>query len=79
MRGLYLDDKQIAAELGVTIDDWRAIALVLTRKGLPAPDPLFGGKRYWPAVKAFLDRRYGLDAPSVLAPDGIEHFEDADA
>jgi hypothetical protein len=26
----------------------------------PAKDPLFGNKRYWPAVRAFLDARSGL-------------------
>ena len=74
--GLYLDDRQIARALGVPVDLWRANAVVLARKGLPEPDPLFEGRRYWPAVKAFLDRRWLLAAPSPRKkPDGEEHWE----
>lgn len=36
---------------------WPGLAVVLERLGLPRIDPQFGG-RYWPAVKAFLDRRH---------------------
>lgn len=61
---LYLDDKAIAQRLGVSQLAWLDSARVLTQSGLPQPDPLFGGRRYWPAVRAFLDRRAGLAAPS---------------
>lgn len=64
MSGLYLDDKQIARVLGIPVEEWRVNAVVLARQGLPEPDALFGGRRYWPAVRAFLDRRNGLSAPS---------------
>lgn len=73
--GLYLNDKQIADELGIPVDEWRTNAALLKHKGLPAPDPLFGCRYYWPAVKAFLDRRYGLDAPLPLRPGGKEKLE----
>ncbi len=72
---LYVDDKEIAALLGLKVSEWRANAMILERRGLPAGDPLFSGRRYWPAVKAFLDRRYGLEAPSPLKPDGVENFD----
>lgn len=62
--GLYLDDKQIADELGIPVAEWRENAAVLTQDGLPAPNPLFGNRRYWPAVRAFLDRLEGLGTPS---------------
>lgn len=73
--GLYLDDKEIAKQLGVSVAEWAVIASRLARVGLPAPDLLFGNRRYWPAVKAFLDRRYGLEAPLPLKPNGKEHLE----
>lgn len=57
---LYLSEAELAARLGVPKDEWDAIAPKLERRGLPAPDPVFGGRRYWPAVKAYLDRRNGL-------------------
>jgi hypothetical protein len=41
--------------------EWKGMATVLERKGLPAIDPQ-AGRRYWPAVKAFFDRRAGLSA-----------------
>lgn len=61
---------------------WRGIARQLEREGLPRVDSLFGG-RYWPAVVAFFDARYGVSAVgtigSVVAhpgpPDGEEHWD----
>ena len=61
---LYLSDAAIARQLGIGKDRWRANAVVLEKQGLPRPDPLFGHRRYWPAVRAFLDRRAGLGTPS---------------
>lgn len=52
--------------------EWPDIAAVLEREGLPQIDPIMGG-RYWPAVKAFLDRRHGLRRAGVPATaDGEE-------
>lgn len=39
---------------------WPSLAIVLERRGLPKIDPQFGG-RYWPKVKAFLDRHQLMD------------------
>lgn len=61
---LYLTDEQIARRLGLGCAEWKATAGKLERQGLPRPNPLFGDRRYWPAVVAFLDRLEGLDARS---------------
>ena len=73
---LYLDEAEIARRVGVTPAEWTGTATVLERHGLPAKDGLFG-RRYWPAVKAFLDHRAGLTGAAVPAqPDGLESFDD---
>lgn len=76
---LYLAEGEIAREVGVSCEHWRAAAAVLEKSGLPEPDPLFEGRRYWPAVKAFLDRRHGLGQSSFpSAPDGEENWDECD-
>jgi hypothetical protein len=49
---LYPTEAQIARKvLGPNrLDEWKALAIILERKGLPAIDDQFGG-RYWPAVE----------------------------
>jgi hypothetical protein len=71
---LYLSDVEIARRLGVGEKSVRAAFREFERRrGFPKKDRLFGDKRYWPAVKAFLDRRHGLSMSSApLAPDGEE-------
>ena len=39
---------------------WSGLAVVLERSGLPRVDPMMGG-RYWPAVRAFFDRRHHVE------------------
>lgn len=74
-RTLYVSDREIARRLGIGERRWRANARVLEQRGLPRPDPLFADKRYWPAVRAFLDRRSGLTAPLAAAViDGEENW-----
>ncbi len=73
---LYPSEAEIGQELlgAKRASEWKALAQVLERKGLPQVDPLFGG-RYWPAVKAFLDRRNGLATLAVPSkPDGKENW-----
>jgi hypothetical protein len=75
---LYKTDAEIAELVGVGLDRWRANAIVLTKSGLPARDLMFANKRYWPAVRAFLDRRNGVGQQSAtagFAPDGEEHWD----
>ena len=74
---LYLTEARIAEKIGVSVDEWRATALVLEGQGLPKRDPLFSNRRYWPACKAFLDRRYNLGPQSgegIPALDGEERW-----
>ena len=74
---LFLTEGEIALKVGVSALDWQAAAPVLEKSGLPRPDPLFGQRRYWPAVRAFLDRRAGM--AQTLAPltrDGEENWDD---
>lgn len=53
---------------------WKTIAPSLERQGFPRIDPLFGA-RYWPAVKAWFDRRAGLITMTVPArPGGKEKW-----
>jgi len=57
---LFLTESEIALRVGVSTLDWQAASHGLEKTGLPRPDPLFGQRRYWPAVRAFLDRRAGM-------------------
>ena len=41
------------------------------RTGFPQKQALFGGRRYWPAVRAYLDRTYGLNIPA--SPQRTSH------
>jgi hypothetical protein len=78
---LYPSEAQIARKvLGPNrLDEWRGMAHILEREGMPTVDPLFGG-RYWPAVQAWFDAynrvshirplRRGLEL--FDAPDGPE-------
>jgi hypothetical protein len=73
-RPLYLTEAQIARALGANTREWPSIAAALELDGLPKVDPIFGG-RYWPAVKAFLDRRHGIAAQIIPSmPDGAENW-----
>lgn len=70
---LFSDDAAIGlALLGPgRADEWRHIAALLERRGLPKIDELLGG-RYVPAIKAFFDREYGIRTGELRNPDGKE-------
>lgn len=71
---LYPSEAEIAiAVLGAKrAPEWKSIAVLFERQGLPRISPLTGA-RYWPAVKAWLDRYNGLEARGgPFAPDGVE-------
>lgn len=58
---LYLTDAELIRRLGVPDRVFRGILPNLeTKFGFPPKQPLFGGRRYWPAVKAWLDKHNGL-------------------
>jgi hypothetical protein len=66
---LYPDEKEIARlVLGGRAKNWKAIAQLDERRGLPPIDVLHGG-RYWPAVKRFYDNFNGLtnEGPRAVA------------
>jgi hypothetical protein len=71
----FSDDLEIGrALLGAKrAREFKQIAPLLERRGLPKIDLLFGG-RYVPAVRAFFDREYGLDGAQPFAPDGMENL-----
>jgi hypothetical protein len=70
---LFLSEAEIARRLGQEPKEWNAKAIVLERHGLPQIDPLMGG-RYWPAVCAFFDRRYGISNARPTPADGEENL-----
>jgi hypothetical protein len=58
---LYLTDAELIRRIGVPNGIMRRILPVLeTKHKFPPKQALFGGRRYWPAVKAWLDRHNGL-------------------
>jgi hypothetical protein len=73
--GLFPSEAAIARRLSQSLREWSAKATVLERDGLPAIDPVMGG-RFWPAVEAFWFRRYGLSSIAPLRqPDGEENLD----
>jgi hypothetical protein len=72
--GLFPREASIARRLSQSPEEWASKAPLLEREGLPPIDPLMGG-RFWPAVRAFWLRRYGLSAVEASAPDGEEDLD----
>lgn len=72
--GLFPCEAEIARRLSQTAGEWKAKAAVLERDGLPRIDPVMGG-RYWPAVQAYWNRRYGISSIEVSQPDGGENLD----
>lgn len=64
---LYLTDAELIRRLGVPAADAKhTIAHIEAKLGFPRKQKLWGNRRYWPAVKAWLDRHNGL---TVAAPE----------
>jgi hypothetical protein len=58
---LYLLDSELIRRIGVPEKTMRSMLPALESKfGFPKKQPLFGGRRYWPAVKTWLDKHNGL-------------------
>lgn len=71
--GLFVSDKELFRRLGVGPTTGRVAVRTLEAQGFPRKQPLFCNKRYWPAVRHFLDGLYGLvkrgtahDAPEAM-------------
>ncbi|RNL46362.1 winged helix-turn-helix domain-containing protein [Ochrobactrum sp. MH181795] len=74
---LFMTDAEVAKAIGLPTNEFKATAIALQRSGFPVPDPVFNNRRYWPAVKAYLDRRYGLGGQTekLTNPDGQENWD----
>lgn len=72
--GLFPSEAEIARRLSQSAEEWIGKAPILERDGLPRIDPTMGG-RFWPAVQAYFDRRYGLSHVAAAPPDGTEHLD----
>jgi hypothetical protein len=60
---LYVTDAELIRRMGVPEKIARAALHALDRdrgSGFPQKKALWGNRRYWPAVKAYLDRTNGL-------------------
>lgn len=70
---LYPTEDEIAkAVLGRgRTSEWAGIAATLEKKGLPQKDATTG-RRYWPAVKDYFDRRHRLATVAAPAPGSME-------
>jgi hypothetical protein len=70
---LFSDDESIGeAVLGrERAGEFKGIATLLEPRGMPTISPIFGG-RYWPGVKAFLDKMQGVSGVVPLKEDGME-------
>ena len=65
---LYVTDAELIRRMGVPEKVARAALHVFDRekhRGFPQKLAIWGNRRYWPAVRAFLDRTGGL---TVAAP-----------
>ena len=72
----YASEKEIAlAVLGPERwRDWPGLVPSLEREGMPKVDR-FIGARYWPAVRAWLDRRHGVNRMAEpVEVDGEENW-----
>lgn len=66
---LYVTDAELIRRLGVPENIAYATIRELDRdpgSGFPAKQKLWGGRRYWPAVRAYLDRTSGLTIGTSL-------------
>ena len=64
---LYVTDAELIRRLGVPEKIARAALHQFDRekhRGFPQKQKLWGDRRYWPAVKAFLDRTGGITLDS---------------
>lgn len=70
---LYLTDAELIRRLGVPEKVMRPMLPGLERDyGFPKKSPLFGERRYWPAVKSWLDKHNGLTVGSLTSkPKGV--------
>ena len=73
-QGLFPSEAEIARRLSQDPRAWAAKSHLLEREGLPRVDPIMGD-RFWPAVEAFWNHRYGLSTVQASQPDGEENLD----
>ncbi len=59
--GLFVTDAELLRRLGVPEKlGYQALGMLdeNPKSGFPQKDPLWGGRRYWPAVRSYLDTYY---------------------
>ncbi|UQD69251.1 winged helix-turn-helix domain-containing protein [Bradyrhizobium japonicum] len=57
---LWVKDSELIRRLGVPEKQAReAIRMLERMTGFPKKQKLWGDRRYWPAVKQFMDKQYG--------------------
>jgi hypothetical protein len=64
--GLFVYDTEICERLNVPEKEGMRVLRKLDedkRSGFPPKQELFGGRRYWPAVRDYFDRAYGMPQP----------------
>lgn len=64
---LWVTDAELVRRLGVPRDTVMPVIRTLDRQrgsGFPQKQALWGGRRYWPAVKAYFDKLYGANLGS---------------
>ncbi|NTI29258.1 winged helix-turn-helix domain-containing protein [Rhizobium rhizogenes] len=75
---LFVTEAECAERIGISTEQFKIVLPAATKSGFPMKDPLFADRRYWPAVKAWLDHRYGLCADGTLhglpGVDGVENW-----
>lgn len=65
---LFVTEAQCAERLGLSLEQFKSALPALNRGGFPMPDPLLANRRYWPAVWAWCDRRYGIGGDHMHSP-----------
>jgi hypothetical protein len=77
----FVTDAEMFRLLNIPQKDGAAAVVVLEKRGIgnlafPRKDPLFGNRRYMPAVQLWFNKRYGLDegGGGPYVPDGVENF-----
>ncbi len=57
---LWVSDAELIRRIGVPEKKAReAIRMLEAKANFPKKEKLFGNRRYWPAVKGYMDKRYG--------------------
>lgn len=75
MTALFVDDAELMTILGIHKDRRSEILKAWEKQGFP-PIDVHTRKRYLPAVRAWLDQRYGIGQNrGPLVPDGEENLE----